>query len=351
MSRTTPLVITSANTGAAHSPDEYRHIPVTPRAVVDDVRESYLAGAGFCHIHALNPMTGVQFADVDWYREVREGIRHTVHRDLAVGFPTSRKGEVDAQIRDALKVSRHRADRSSFELTVSAELLRTVAIHARPDSITSFTAPEILAARRTLGRNAIEASLASYGTHVRWQDAGVVREYYRRLRRLANERGVRQELEITTSAAFTAIEDIAEDPTMGLDDVVHVVFLLGFSSRLPITRASYDDSLAWLDALRRRTGVQASVSVGVVIPPRAAGSQSELADENSGPGHPYRNVLEWVREDDRVDAFRVGLEDTPVLYGQHRTNAWLVHHVRELAESSGIVVETDPRAARARLRL
>lgn len=355
MARQTSLVLAAALTGARYHPSRYPAVPIAPTQVVADTIACFREGARFFHVHARNPLTGVQFANLDWYREVLNRARTVIHPRLPFGVATSRKGdEVEATIAQMVETARRRhGGLASVEDMVEGELARAIGIHSGPDTVTSFTAPEILAARRALPTAGIDASLASYSPHVRWKDPLVVRGYYRRLRALANRLRVRQELEITTAEAFPVIEDIASDPSLGIDHRLHVVFLFGFSARLPIVRTTYERALDWVEQLRHTTGADARISVGAVIPPHRAarhpGVPAPGASESAG--NDYQQVLSWVLEDDRVNAFRVGLEDTPVLYGEHRSNAWLVRHVRMLTEAAGVAIETDVPAVRTRLGL
>jgi uncharacterized protein (DUF849 family) len=317
--------------------------------------ETYSEGARYFHVHARNPNTGVQFANLQWYQAVLDGARAQIHPRLPFGVATSRKGEeVEATISAIREAARRRhGGAASVDDWVEGELARAVGIHACPDAVTSFTAPEILAGRRSLARAAIAASLASYPAHVRWTKPEIVRGYYRRLREWANRLSVRQEFEITTAEAYSAIEDIASDSSLGIDRCLHVVFLFGFSSRLPISREAYEVALGWVESLRQATGVDARISVGVVIPPHRAAAHPRTGGSATAGSrrYDYEQVLAWVLEDDRVDAFRVGLEDTPVLYGKPRSNAWLVRHARTLVQAAGVTVETDVSMVRARLGL
>src|SRR5581483_6213026 len=87
--RTKPIIITTAHTGARYSPWEKdvngnsktmgtnfyaKNIPITPDEVVDDAVAAYHAGSRLIHLHARNPKTGVQYADINWYKEVADRI-------------------------------------------------------------------------------------------------------------------------------------------------------------------------------------------------------------------------------------------------------------------------------------
>lgn len=349
MARRRPIILASALTGARYSRDASSpnfhgaNVPITPEETVADASEAYRAGARFLHIHARNPASGQQYADLGWYRAVAAGVR-VACPGVLVGFPTSRKGEVGRQIEARCEQARRSSPdgRVGARQRVDAELLRGIGVEACPDTITTFTASEIA---MTSGSAAGGGDGAE-----RWADPQLIREYYRSFTAKVSRFGVGQELELTTWRAFDVIEEVAADAALNFRGPVHVVILLGFSAALPIHRDVYEGSLARLDRFRRLTGLRLAVSVGGVIRPNEA-APGPLPRRHGGRlpegTHDYREIIEWVLADDRVDAIRVGLEDTPLLYDRQRTNADLVRQAREICEELGGRVETDPARVRA----
>lgn len=115
MSRTKPLILSTALTGVRFSPwrkDEdgndipisntklARNMPVTPEEIESDASSCYFHGARFIHVHARNPKTGEQFADLGYYKNITKRIRKECPGSI-ISYPTSRKGEVEGQINEA----------------------------------------------------------------------------------------------------------------------------------------------------------------------------------------------------------------------------------------------------------
>ena len=52
------FIVTSAITGAIHTPSMSPHLPITPDEIVEDCIRAYDAGAAVVHIHVRDPKRG-----------------------------------------------------------------------------------------------------------------------------------------------------------------------------------------------------------------------------------------------------------------------------------------------------
>ena len=350
------IAISMALTGARYSPwlikqgkttfperDFYaQNMPITPEEVARDVEEGNQAGAVFFHAHARNPLTGAQYADLGWYRQTARLVRK-INPDLIISFPTSRKMEVGHQIERGLEAL-HKAqgnppglhDRAYYE-----QKIRAVAVEAKPDTLTTFTVPEV----KMFGepRNSEGAEDVPW-----WNDPEVMQLYYHALIQRVEELGVMQEVEITTMGQFDILRHMADLGTYHMDAPIHFVVLLGFSNGLPIDKDTYEEALRNIEDLRRGVDYPTPITVGAVIRPKEA---CKRFFELSKGEHDYHEVMEWVTGDPRVDIFRVGLEDTPELYRHQWRNPNLVSHAADFFDGHGLRIETDPNVLRERFGL
>jgi hypothetical protein len=339
------IVLSLATTGPSYSPNSFPSIPTEIDDVLLDTNRAYDLGFRFFHHHARNPETGLQFSNLK-YNEIlfRETKRN--NPGALVGGATSRKGEVELQIDQRARHLRKRcggqislADLARIEVAV-----RAAAVEARPDRITTFT-PTELKLTNCISEEDLAETAKGYSelTRREWSNPEVMRQYYRALRSRCVELGVAEELELTTDLAFPVIERIADDPTLGLPRNLFVLFLFGYSSRLPINRSCFDRALAWVDSLESRAGIRIHVTVGAAIPPHLAVETERRRNQALPQGkHDIREVFEWVAESKRVDSFRVGLEDVPVMWGRPTNNIELAIHARELCSEFGIEVAINP---------
>lgn len=348
----TPIAISMALTGARYSPwlksngktvtpghDFYaKNMPLTPEAIASDVTNGYRNGALFFHAHARNPKTGAQYADLGWYQSVASLVRR-INPNLILSFPTSRKMEVGKEIDTKLEALHKKQgkppgifDRAYYELKI-----RGIAVEAQPDTLTTFTVPEV----KILGTPKDSRGVEDVPG---WSDPDVMKLYYHGLIQRTKELGVMQEIEITTMGQFDVLRQMAESGNYHMDAPIHFVILLGFSNGLPINKETYEEALRNIEDLRRGVNYPTCITVGAVIRPKEA-SRSFL-DDLPNNIHDYYQVMEWVVDDPRVNIFRVGLEDTPELYGEQWTNPELITHVAEFFDSRGRVIEKDPNALR-----
>ncbi len=83
------LLINVALTGMVPTTRDNPHVPVTPRAIAQDVRRCYEAGASVFHIHARNDDQSPAW-EREYYREVLTAIREEVRdREIVICVTTS----------------------------------------------------------------------------------------------------------------------------------------------------------------------------------------------------------------------------------------------------------------------
>jgi uncharacterized protein (DUF849 family) len=80
-------VITCAITGAATSPDQTPHLPITPEQIANSALEAAEAGAAVAHIHVRNIKTGRPSMDLELYQEVIDRIK-SKNTDLIINLTT-----------------------------------------------------------------------------------------------------------------------------------------------------------------------------------------------------------------------------------------------------------------------
>ena len=276
-----------------------KYMPITLEEVESDVTEAVVRGATFVHIHARNPWTGAQFADLGWYNETAKRVRE-INPNLILSFPTSRKMEVGHQIERSLqRIERTQGNPPGKYDQAHEELkIRAVAIEAHPDTLTTFTVPEV----KMLG--ALRDSTGVEHVHG-WTDPEVMQIYYHSLIQRARELNVMQEVEITTIGQFEVLDKMAQSGQYHMDAPMHFVVLLGFSNGLPINKATYDTALKKIEKLRHGVEHPTIISVGAVIRPHEANPSSKT--DAGGGKHDYHEVINSVAGDPRVSIFRVWL--------------------------------------------
>jgi uncharacterized protein (DUF849 family) len=342
--RSKPVIIGAAINGAQYHPRVNPNIPATAADAVRAALDAHAAGAGYVHVHARERRSGEQFVTLPFFAHVRaELARHAP--GLAVSFASSRKGLVADQILSAVAAARLKTPDLSIDQLVDLELLRAIAMDAGPDLMTILTAIDDLMNRAAA--DDAKAALDSYGSTATsgFTDPELVTAYHRRALRLYEARNIVPEYEVTTIGSLWTLEMLAR--RQWLPERPHLIFLFGFSARLPLTRPVFDLCMAFARYLRDRHAIQPAVSVGAVMRPQVVTIEPrELGGPLAAGKHDYLELLEWVLGDHTPDCIRVGLEDTPIHFGARVTNADLVALVRETCERAGTPAITD--AARVR---
>lgn len=70
---TTPVIITTALTGAVPSKEDNPAVPVSPSEIIESAHEAFEAGSVLMHIHARDE-EGKSSSDIEIFREIKEGI-------------------------------------------------------------------------------------------------------------------------------------------------------------------------------------------------------------------------------------------------------------------------------------
>ena len=313
--RSKPIIIGCAFTGArfnisaSDSAVRAKYMPLSPQQNIAEAIQVYQLGARYMHFHARNPNTGEQFADSRWYQEVCQGMRQ--HLPMAViSFGSSRHG------REVLQAIQDRG-----------EIARSCGLEAKPDYFTNFAAVEIAMFDSRDNRD------LSDNLHPR-----NIQQHYRTVVHRMNELLVCQEVEITTyPKSLAALEKIKDNPNLGLLYPLNMVILLGFSSLLPISKQAYDEVVERSSKLLE--GRVGTITIGSVIRPH----ESTELDPSE--------VLDWCLQDDRVSAFRTGIEDSPALGGIQKTNPELVEYAVKHCQEKGVPIQTDSTEVRKTMHL
>src|SRR5438105_5894173 len=95
------LILSTALTGPTYSAQQYPNIPTEIEDVLEDAAQAYDLDFRFFHVHARNPETGLQFANLAYCTSVFNNIR-SQNPGALVGGATSRK-EVDRQISQQIR--------------------------------------------------------------------------------------------------------------------------------------------------------------------------------------------------------------------------------------------------------
>jgi uncharacterized protein (DUF849 family) len=83
----TPTIITCAVTGAVTSREQTPYLPITAEEIADSCLEAAEAGAAIVHIHARNPVTGVQSTELEHYVNIVDLIKKE-NKDLLINLTT-----------------------------------------------------------------------------------------------------------------------------------------------------------------------------------------------------------------------------------------------------------------------
>jgi uncharacterized protein (DUF849 family) len=71
----TPVIITCAVTGAAHTPSMSPHLPVTPEEIAEQSIAAAAAGASIIHLHARDPQSGKPTGDTEVFHRFLQRIK------------------------------------------------------------------------------------------------------------------------------------------------------------------------------------------------------------------------------------------------------------------------------------
>ena len=86
MSASRKVIITSAVTGAIHTPSMSPYLPITPKEIADAAVAAAEAGAAIVHLHARDPVDGRPTQDPKYFREFAPDIAR--RSDVVINFTT-----------------------------------------------------------------------------------------------------------------------------------------------------------------------------------------------------------------------------------------------------------------------
>ena len=98
-------IISCAVTGSAPTPEKNSAVPVTPSEIVKSAVDAAKAGAAIVHCHVRDPETKRPSMNMEFYREVTEGIRDT-GIDVIINLTTGPGARFSPSANDPGKASR-----------------------------------------------------------------------------------------------------------------------------------------------------------------------------------------------------------------------------------------------------
>ncbi|MBN1828463.1 MAG: 3-keto-5-aminohexanoate cleavage protein [Deltaproteobacteria bacterium] len=81
------IIITAAVTGSRPMRSMNPAVPYSPKEIIEAAVDSHKAGAAVVHVHVRDPETGVPSSNIEYFKEVLEGIRERC--DMIVNLTTS----------------------------------------------------------------------------------------------------------------------------------------------------------------------------------------------------------------------------------------------------------------------
>ncbi|HHU52542.1 MAG TPA: 3-keto-5-aminohexanoate cleavage protein [Clostridiaceae bacterium] len=79
-------IITASITGAIHTPSMSPYLPKGKDEIIQNAVDAWKAGAAIVHIHARKPVTGEPTSDLDYFREILNGIKEQCN--VVIGITT-----------------------------------------------------------------------------------------------------------------------------------------------------------------------------------------------------------------------------------------------------------------------
>ncbi len=327
--RCRPIGIAAAINGAVTKRTQNPFLPISWMEAAVDAYECGREGAGYCHVHSREESSGEQFADLESNLRFNEK-RSQLAPGLVESQATSRRGLIAKQIDSANAACDIYDPHPTMRDRVRNEMIRCLAIEAKPDCATIFTALET-----KLGSNE-EDSGAAFDTYAEsavktFRDPQLIAAYYHALRDQMLTRRIIPEYEVTTAGALTTIEGLIRKGLTA--PIIHIIVLFGFSARLKMSRGGFDVCMRWVGSMRKIHPGKIVVSVGAVVPPHTSATVRRSMSEPIEDGkHDYLELLDWALHSDTPDLVRVGLEDSPILWGHPVKNRVLVELVRTQVE-------------------
>jgi uncharacterized protein (DUF849 family) len=98
-------IITTAITGAVHTPSMSPYLPVTPEQIADEAVSAHEAGSAVAHIHVRDPMTGAPSRDVTLYRKVAERVKAKCDMVLCMTTGAGIGASMEERLRSVIELS------------------------------------------------------------------------------------------------------------------------------------------------------------------------------------------------------------------------------------------------------
>lgn len=96
----TNVILTCAVTGAGDTLSKNANVPVTPRAIADDVLAAARAGASIAHIHVRDPDTAAHSHETRYFAEIVDRVRDA-ETDIVLNFTAGGGGDLIPELTGA----------------------------------------------------------------------------------------------------------------------------------------------------------------------------------------------------------------------------------------------------------
>lgn len=353
-------------------------MPVTVEDTLAEMKVLYEKGVRFFHDHSYD-QNGIHACDPVFYQKLEAGLReidpqlvHSVASSNRRGaevvvFEKIFEGLQKLGIKSLEEVDVNNQEHLDVFINANMTRFRGTSIPVKPDTITTITNLEY--GVLSPAKEGQDVARLFSATHPK-----LIEGYYDAHVAQLDSRGVNHEIEVSTMRAFEAIEKHFENGDRGFNkigDPVHFVILFNFTAGLRLTDENVKGVLDEIEKFKERNpDHQVAVSFGMVATPKeAAKEKREKGDElplnpkynPDDPGHQpqfseldYRKLIELTLKHDQnglVDAFRVGPEDTPQMYGEQRSSTYFVDEMLELFKEYDLGVETDTMRVREAFNL
>jgi len=93
------FILTTAITGAIHTPTMSPYLPYKPRHLIDEILAVSEEGCAICHLHVRDPETGQPAGNVDLYREISAEVKNK--SDVILCYTTG--GALGMSVEDRVK--------------------------------------------------------------------------------------------------------------------------------------------------------------------------------------------------------------------------------------------------------
>jgi len=201
------VIITAAVTGAGPTPTMSKHLPLTPRQIVDDAVMAHEAGASVVHVHARDPETGQPTPDLRIFREILTDIKNKC--DAVVCITTGGAGSIDERIAVVPEFKPEMATLNCGSLNITTAFI----YNRMKDSLIHDWEHEHIASEAFVFTNTYEM--------------------IRRYAQIDKENNTRPEIEIWDTGQITAVDYMINSGMV--EKPVHLQFVMGSLSGIAAT--------------------------------------------------------------------------------------------------------------------